>query len=247
MEKTTIIVIPRPRMRCSCDNVCKTLLLLGFRDTSNRHWIYWIKDSVEFAFSVVLDPSSALWCSISGSKHLQAEANKWAWVVSKFSRVLTGWHRESIAGLASQAFNHMVYSLQSKAKWDGCSLYTWTWIEIWGQMEMKYDEMRFVAKQYSPFDSPCTSLRVCMCIESASMYCFVWMAASENPMWIPGSFALWRPLKAYNATSPILRHRMETAKAVWPWNVDSVSRYSGRTVLAGIAAAAAVTLVFSWY
>ena len=153
--------------------------------------------------------------------------NKWAWVVSKFSRVLTGWHRESIAGLASQAFNHMVYSLQSKAKWDGCSLYSWTWIEIWGQMEMKYDEMRFGAKQYSPFDSPCTSLRVCMCIESASMYCFVWMAASENPMWIPGSFALWRPSKAYNATSPILRHRMETEKADWPWNVDSVSRYSG--------------------
>ena len=55
MKKTTIIVIPRPRMRCSCDNVCKTLWFLGFRETSNGHWIYWIKDSVEFACSVVLD------------------------------------------------------------------------------------------------------------------------------------------------------------------------------------------------
>lgn len=69
------------------------------------------------------------------------------------------------------------------------------------------------------------SVHVYVYIESASMYCFDWLDASEISMWILGSFALWRPLKAYNVTSPILRHRMETEKAVWSCDVDSVSRY----------------------
>lgn len=209
MKKTTIIVIPRPRMRCSCDNVCKTLWLLGFRETSNGHWIYWIKDSVEFACSLVLDSLMRSDASFKGMSGQQ---------------VTTRWQFESIAGWASQAFNHMVYSLQSKAKWDGSRLYTWTWIEIWRQMEMKGGLSQTNIHQLIRHTLYKSVHMYVYNVESASMYCFVWLDASEISMWILGSFALWRPLKAYNVTSLILRHRMETEKSVWSCDVDSVSR-----------------------
>lgn len=202
-------MIPRPRMSCSCDNVCKTLWLLGFRETSNGHWIYWIKDSVEFACSLVLDSLMRSDASFKGMSGQQ---------------VTTRWQFESIAGWASQAFNHMVYSLQSKAKWDGSRLYTWTWIEIWRQMEMKGGLSQTNIHQLIRHTLYKSVHMYVYNVESASMYCFVWLDASEISMWILGSFALWRPLKAYNVTSLILRHRMETEKSVWSCDVDSVSR-----------------------
>lgn len=158
MNKTAIIVIPRPQTRCSCDNVCKTLWLLGFRETSNGHWIYWIKDSVEFACSVVLDSLTRFDVSFKAvgiSSWKGTNEHPWSASYHGLAVWIQRW-------FSIQAFNHMVYSLQSKAS--GMDVVCILGLGSKFEGKWRWNEVCCKPIFTSWFVTPCTSLCMCMCI-----------------------------------------------------------------------------------